>query len=99
MPQGLPKKIEVELLLRNLALQLRHSTPCQFFHRPGAAAQPGQNPTLAPCSPAGPSKRLQPIGLSPTSPVVQPATVDPQVPGNRRYLFPGSHPPHGRLLE
>jgi hypothetical protein len=94
MPQGLPKKIEIQLLLRHLALELYHPTPRQFALARRLAAQRRQHLAFALTRPTATSKRLEAVQFRSLLPLVQSTPVDPQIPSYRRYRFPGEHPPH-----
>jgi hypothetical protein len=86
MPQGLPKKIEVALLLADLALELRDPTPRRrSLIEDRAAQRRAVQPALA--RPARPAQRLQPTLPNLLLPFVQTTTVDLQIPRNRRHLL------------
>jgi hypothetical protein len=94
MPQGLPKKIEIKLLLRHLALELYHPTPRHFALARHLAAQRRQHLAFALTRPTATSKRLDAVQFRSLLPLVQPTPVDPQIPSYRAYRLPGEHTSH-----
>jgi hypothetical protein len=94
MPQGLPKKIEVGLLLPDLALELGNPTPRRFPIVEQRTAQWRPIQRTAPRT-AWAAQRLQPTAPSHLLPLVYPAPVDPQIGRHPRHRLAGRHPTHG----
>src|SRR5262249_12463163 len=99
MPQGFAKKIEINLLLADLALQLgdlparrRH-----LVHSVFPAASPGTQALSLAC-PAPPAPRLPPPFLVPAPPLVQSIAVPPDRPRHRRNRLPTRYPGNRRAL-
>ena len=91
MPQGLLKKIEVGLLLADLALELRDPTPRRrSLIEDRTAQRRAVQPALA--RPARPAQRLQPALPNLLLPFVQTTTVDPKIRRHRRHRLAGRHP-------
>src|SRR5882757_9633486 len=95
MPQGLPKKIEVALLLADLALQLGDALPrCQTVVEQRAAQR--RTIQLAAPRPAGATQRLQPTAPRNLLPLVHPPPVDPKICRHSRHCLASRHPAHRR---
>src|SRR5882672_10384569 len=99
MPQGSPKKIEVDLLLTDLALQLGDLAARRL--RLIRLALPGPRPRaqrLRLARPAGAAHRLRSALLVLAVPLVQPPAVHPDRPGHRRHCLAIRHPGDRRAL-
>src|SRR5262245_42088431 len=99
MPQGFAKKIEINLLFADLALQLgdlparrRHLVHPVF---PGAS--PGTQ-ALCLAWPADPAHRLRPTFLVLATPLIQAIAVHPDRPRDRRNRLPARDPGNRRAL-
>jgi hypothetical protein len=90
MPQGLPKKIQVGLLLPDLALELGDPTPCRCSLIEDRTPQRRtiQRPLARP---TGPPQRLQPALADLLLPLVYPLAVDPKIRRNRRRRLTGGY--------
>jgi hypothetical protein len=87
MPQGLPKKIEVCLLLPDLALQLGDPSPrrCPLIED-RAPQWRALQPALARST--GTPQGLQPTPPNLLLPLVQPLPIEPKRAGNRCHRLP-----------
>jgi hypothetical protein len=98
MPQGLPKKIEVALLLPDLALKLGDPPPCRLSVIEQRTAQRRPVQPAAP-RPTRPTQRFQPAPPSLLLPLIQPAAIDLQIPRNLRHRLAGRNTTDGRSLQ
>src|SRR5690349_11960412 len=98
MPQGLPKKIEVGLLLPDLAFQLGDPPPRRrsLMEERAPQRQPLQRPLARPTATA---QRFQPAPANLLLPLVQPTTVDLEFRRHSRYLFPRRNTAHRSSLQ
>src|SRR5215208_3471241 len=99
MPQGFAKKIEIDLLLANLALQLGDLPACRrkLVRRliPRARSRP-QYLRLARATDR--PQAFRPSLLVLAAPVVQPLAISPDRAGHRRHSLALQHPGDGRSL-
>jgi len=86
MPQGLPKKIEVGLLLPDLALELGDPASCR---RPLIEERTPQRWPIqrSLARPAGPPQRFQSTLPNLLLPFVQPLAIEPKRGGDSRHLL------------
>src|ERR1044072_2255887 len=98
MPQGLPKKIEVALLLPDLALELGDPPPRRrpLIEDRAPQRQPLQRPLARPTAT---SQRFQSSLANLLLPLVQPTPVDLQIRRHRRYLFASRNPANCPALQ
>jgi len=97
MPQGLPKKIEVGLLLPDLALELGDPTSrCSSLIENRTAQRRTVQPTLA--RTARPTQRLKPAPPNPLLPFVQPLAVELQIGSHSRYRLTTGYTLHRSSL-
>jgi hypothetical protein len=91
MPQGLPKKIEVGLLLADLALQLGNPLSRRRSVIEQGTAQ-RRSIQSAPPRPPGPAQRFQPTASSLLLPLIYSSAVDPQSRRHIGHRLAGRHP-------
>jgi hypothetical protein len=93
MPQGLPKKIEVGLLLPDLALELGDPTPrrCPLIEDRTPQRRVVQNALARSASTA---QRFKPALPNLVLPFVHAAAVDLKFCRNSRHILPGRYTPH-----
>jgi hypothetical protein len=98
MPQGLPKKIEVGLLLADLALELRDPTPRRrsLIEERTLQRRAGQ---AALARTAWTAQRFQPALPNLLLPLVYTAPVDLESGGYCRHIFPRRDTAHCRSLQ
>src|SRR5260370_14505983 len=98
MPQGLPKKIEVALLLADLALELGDPTPRRRSFIEEGAGHPRwvQGALARPTRPAQPPHPTLPHQVLP---LVQTPAIDLQIRRHLRHSLAGRHPAHRGPLE
>src|SRR5262245_50427558 len=98
MPQGLPKKIEVGLLLPDLALELGNPPPRRLSLSLQRATQRRSIQRTA-SRPAWPTQRFQPTAPRYLLPFVYPPPIDPNSRCHIRHRLPSRHPAHRRPLD
>jgi len=93
MPQGLPKKIEVGLLLPDLALELGDPLPSR---RPLIEQRTAQRRPIQSAAPrsAWSAQRLQPAAAGHLLPLVHTTPDDTKSGRNIRHRLTASHPGH-----